>query len=176
MEAIELSDGVVSVRTPTEADAATVVDAIQSSVHEVGRWLPFATPDYGIDDALAWITGEIDPGHPLVIVAPGGRIVGTTGLNQLNETNQLANLGYWLRTDATGHGYATRATRLVARYGIQRLGLRRVEILMAVGNEASKKVAERAGAHFEGTLRDRLLIGDESHDAHVFSFVRGDFD
>ena len=46
------------------------------------------------------------------------------------------NLGYWVRTDATRRGIATAATRRLARWAFEALGLRRVEIVIAPGNAA----------------------------------------
>jgi RimJ/RimL family protein N-acetyltransferase len=56
----------------------------------------------------------------------------------------------------------------------RRLGLERVEILTAVENEASRRVAERAGATLEGTVRHRFLLHGVYHDAHLYSLVRTD--
>jgi RimJ/RimL family protein N-acetyltransferase len=73
----------------------------------------------------------------------------------------MANLGYWVRTSETGRGIASKATRLVAQFGFAELGLQRIEILAAVGNVASQRVAEKAGAVRECVARKRLLINGE---------------
>jgi hypothetical protein len=84
----------------------------------------------------------------------------------------LANLGYWVRTSATGHGVATRAARLVAQFGIEKIGLLRVEIVVAIGNIASMRVAEKAGAKREGILRNRLVGRDKVLDAVMHSLTQ----
>jgi RimJ/RimL family protein N-acetyltransferase len=56
------------------------------------------------------------------------------------------------------------------------LEINRIEILVAVGNIPSQKTAEKAGATREGILRKRLKIGNEIHDAVIYSFVKADFD
>ena len=48
----------------------------------------------------------------------------------------------------------------------------KVANMMAVENEASRRVAERAGATFEGTLRHRILLHGVYHDAHLYSLIR----
>jgi RimJ/RimL family protein N-acetyltransferase len=106
-----------------------------------------------------------------VIIDPAGDIVGSAGLNAIDEANGRANLGYWLRTDRAGHGYATRATVLLANYGMATVGLHRVEIVMSVENEASRAVARRSGAAYEGVLRNRLLLHGRLHDAHSYSLI-----
>ena len=86
----------------------------------------------------------------------------------------MANLGYWVRTSATGKGIASRATRLVAGFAFEELKLQRVEIMAAVGNIASQRVAEKAGAIREGVLRKRLLNDDRPLDAVLFSLIEED--
>jgi RimJ/RimL family protein N-acetyltransferase len=66
------------------------------------------------------------------------------------------------------------ATRLAARFGFEQLGLQRIEIVAAVGNVPSQRVAEKAGATREGVSRKRLLIHGESLDAVLFSLVPED--
>lgn len=95
-------------------------------------------------------------------------------MNQLNYIHRVANLGYWTRSSAVGRGVGTIATRLVARFGFEQLGLQRIEIVAAVGNRASQRVAEKVGATREGVLRRRLLIHGKSQDAFVYSLVSED--
>jgi len=48
----------------------------------------------------------------------------------------------------------------------------RLEILVAISNLPSQRVAEKAGAVREGVLRRRLLLHGVSHDAVMFSLTR----
>lgn len=169
-----LSDGVITLRAATLADAAAMAAVVRSSVAELAPYMPWATEVYDEAAARAWIERMGPNDLQCLIVGDDGELAGACGLDQVNEINRSANLGYWLRSDRTGRGWATRATRLLARHGLTRLGLERIEILMAVENEASRRVAERAGATFEGTLRRRLLLHGRFHDAHLYSLVRED--
>ncbi len=174
---IELTDGVITLRTPVEADAAPLAAAVQQSIRELAPFMPWATPGYGVTESLKWIRHEIAPDEVgFVIIEPGDELVGSCGLNGFNELNRFANLGYWVRSDMTGRGHATRATRLLAEYALRTLGLARVEILMSVENRASRRVAERVGARFEGQLRSRLLLRGRHHDADLFSLIATDND
>ena len=170
-----LTDGVITLRPPTEADAPAIVAAVAASLPELEPFMPWATPGYDVETALTWFRGEIEPDElRFVIVGDDGEVAGGCGLNMFNHVNHYANLGYWLRSDRTGRGWATRATRLVARHGLTNVGLERVEIIMSVENGPSRRVAERAGATHEGTLRHRLLLHGRYHDADLFSLVRSD--
>lgn len=172
---VELTDGTITLRPPVDDDLPALADAVRSSKAELAPFMPWATGEYREADTLAWIRGEhgVDE-RSFVIIGPDGDIIGSCGLNGFNAPNKLANLGYWIRTSATGHGFATRATRLLAAHGFAEVDLARIEITMSVENVASRRVAERAGAHHEGVLRDRLLLEGRHHDAHLFSLVPGD--
>jgi ribosomal-protein-serine acetyltransferase len=79
-----------------------------------------------------------------------------------------------VRTGQTGKSVATKAARLAARFGFEQLRLNRIEILAAVDNVGSQRVAERVGAIREGVLRRRLLIRGQAQDAVMFSLVPED--
>ena len=95
-------------------------------------------------------------------------------MNFINRVHQIGNLGYWVRSTAAGRGVATQAARLMARFAFEQVGLHRVEILAAIPNIASQRVAEKAGAVREGVLRNRLLIRGVSYDAILFSLIPED--
>ena len=67
---------------------------------------------------------------------------------------------------------ATAAVERVRNWGFEQTRLVRLEVVIAIGNIASHRVAEKAGALREGTLRSRLLLHGTHHDATMFSFIR----
>lgn len=160
-------------REPVDEDAAGVAAAVSASMDELAPWMPWATPSYDEASALAWIRGELGDVHRFVMIDAGGEIIGSCGLNGIDEKNSAANLGYWVRSDRAGHGFATTATKLLAAHGLGEAGLHRLVVTMSVENLASRRVAEKAGAHYEGIARGALLLHGEYHDAHVWSFVAG---
>ncbi|BAN01961.1 GNAT family N-acetyltransferase [Ilumatobacter coccineus] len=161
-------------RQPVDADAVAVATAVQASLAELLPWMPWASADYDEAMALAWIRGETGDPYRFAIVDDDGVLVGTCGLNGVDELNRSANLGYWVRTDRAGNGLATAATRLVAEFGLREAGYQRLEIKMSTRNHASRRVAEKAGATHEGVARSSLLLHGEFHDAHVWSILAGE--
>ena len=172
---VQLTDGRVRLRAPVPSDVDALVESVSRSLPELEPWMPWATRDYDRAVGMKWITGELDAkAHSFVIVDTDGTFAGTCGLNGIDELNRSANLGYWLDSGRTGRGLATAATKLLAVHALRRLDLHRVEIVMAVDNVASRRVAERAGATYEGRLRNRLLLHGVHHDAHSFSLIPTD--
>lgn len=155
-------------------DASALIEAVRSSMDELSVWLPWATESYGLDEASGWIAGVHGDRFRLLLLEPDGTVVGGVGINDVDDHHRRANLGYWVRSDRTGRGYATEAVRRMVEIGFGEAGMLRLEVLMSVENVPSRRVAEKAGAQHEGVARARLRVGNHQHDAHVFSFVRGD--
>lgn len=161
-------------------DADAIYQAVCESKTELARWLPWCHAAYAPSDTLEFlnlrgVAFRQDQEHAFAIFErDSGRFAGATGVNQIDRHARRANLGYWLRTDCTGKGYATQSTLLVARWAFAALALERIEIVAATENIASQRVAVRAGATREGIARRRLRLGEEQRDAVVFSLVPSD--
>ncbi|WP_266168272.1 GNAT family N-acetyltransferase [Dyella subtropica] len=161
-------------------DASALFEAASESVQSVGRWLPWCHAGYARADSEAWIAhshagwqrGEL---FAFAIVDTETQtVVGGLGLNQFNRQHRSANLGYWIRHSRQGGGIASEAVSVIARFGFDTLGLVRVEIVVAEDNLASRRCAEKAGAHFEGIARQRLMIADVPVDAAIYALIPAD--
>jgi ribosomal-protein-serine acetyltransferase len=158
-------------------DAPAIWAAARESLTELQRWMPWAHANYAIDETRSWLTVQVQAFQQrttfeFAIVDDTGAYLGGCGLNQLDALNQRANLGYWVRSSAAGKGIATAATRLTRDWGFANTDLARLEVLVAVGNAASRRVAEKSGAVYEGILRSRLLVHGARHDAAIYAFIR----
>ena len=167
-----------SIRAYEPEDAQALWEAARESVRDVFPWLPWCHPEYSMAEAVEWIRSRAPLAaegreYTFAIVGTDGRFLGGCGVNQINRLHRFGNLGYWVRTSATGHGVATEAVRQVAEFAFRTADLVRLEIVCAVGNDASQRVAERAGAVREGILRHRLLVHGQPVDAVMYSLVRG---
>jgi RimJ/RimL family protein N-acetyltransferase len=176
MPTLRVSPPVV-LRPLTLADVPEIYAAVNESRAELARWMPWCTPDYDQSGVAAFVENsamdrQVGRAYEFGIFDVDGVFLGNCGLNTLNVENKLANLGYWVRSSRTRRGFATSAVGALARWGFENTGLNRLEIVVALGNVASQRVAERAFALREGTLRQRLVLGDRSHDAAVYSIVR----
>jgi RimJ/RimL family protein N-acetyltransferase len=171
---------VSTLRRYAATDAEALHEAARESVAEVYPWLAWCHRDYSLAEAVEWTRSraelaESGEEYNFVIAGSDGRFLGACGLNQINRVHMFANLGYWVRTSATGRGVATEAVRQLARFAFGHTDLVRLEIVCAIGNERSQRVAERARARREGVLRHRLMVHGEPVDAVMYSLVRQDW-
>jgi len=173
---IFFTDGVVTVRPYQPEDAAEVYAAVSESQKEVPHWLAdlkgLALPDVQEYIASQPATWNDDRAYNFAILeSSSNQIIGGCGLTRINRRHRICDLYYWIRTGATGRGYATRAVILMARFAFDSLGMQRMEIVIEPENLASLRVAEKAGAISEGYLRNRLFNRGEPRDAVIFSLV-----
>ena len=160
-----------------ESDGDDLHAAIQESLVEVGRWMPWCRAEYSLEEAREWAAGRAELArqgveYDFAIRDEAGRFLGGCGLNQVNRVNRFANLGYWVRTSAMGRGVAPAAVRLLINHVFETTDLLRIEIVCAVGNERSQRVAEKVGARREGILRNRLILPTGPADAVMNSVIR----
>lgn len=180
-ETLVLARNTVRIRRSEVDDAERTLAAVRASMTELARWTPWAHPDYSLEDARIWLelcAEGWDKGTQYSFVAADiatGEVLGDCSISQINRMHGFANLGYWVRSTATGQGLGSALARRVARFGIEALQLNRLEILTSVGNRASQRVAEKAGATREGVLRSRLILREEIQDALLFSLTARDF-
>lgn len=173
----ELRDDLVILRRYRNEDIPALFEAACSSIDEVYPWLPWCHPGYQLMESQEWVGKQIqrwDEGKEFefTIYNHQKEFVGGCGLNQINPLYKIANLGYWIKTGRTGHGYARAATRQLAEFGLTQLGLKRIEIVVAVQNLPSQRVAEHTGARKEGVFRNRLLLHGQCHDALIYPLCR----
>lgn len=139
---------------------------------ELLRWLPLVPRPYTLEHARAYVA---DPDGPYsYAIEDAGRLVGSIAL-RVDEQNATGNLGYWCAAEARGRGITTRALRLLCRYGLEELGLGRLELITDPDNAASQRVAEKVGFRREGVLRSHLRHPDgHRRDSVMFSLLPGE--
>lgn len=142
------TDGVVALRPWSRGDAGSLVECLDGD-EEIGRWLDQIPQPYTLEDALAFI-GRTAETTLAVVDAVSGRVLGGIGLRW---TEDVAEIGYWCRSDARGRGVTTRALVLAARLALEE-GAARVQLRADIENLPSRRVAEKVGFTIEGVLRN----------------------
>jgi RimJ/RimL family protein N-acetyltransferase len=176
------TDGSITIRKYKNDDAEHLYRAVSESIPELSPWLHWCHKEFSFDDIKNWSTDyneawKTGKEYDFVIIKNTDDLpLGVCGFNQFNNENRFANLGYWVKTSHTKQGIAKAAALLIARFGFTELNLNRVEIVIAVENTPSHKVARGIGATKEGLLRKRLVARDKVYDAVMYSLLPEDIE
>lgn len=134
---------------PDDAEARANIERAASSWRE-GTWAVFRIVDASTDEVVG-------------------------GVSLRFGDFEVAEVSYFLRASVRGRGLATRAVRVVSRWAFDELGIERIELRAHPDNEASRRVAERAGFTREGIERaSRTWPDGRRFDSILFSLIPGD--
>ena len=149
-----LSDGVVTLRRWRPADAPAVFAACQDPL--IARFVPIPQP-YELAHA-EWFV-DVRQRDPDGVEESGFAIVDRDtdvllgAIARHGPFGHRALFGYWLAPGMRGRGLATRALRLIVDWTLATTDAIRLEVYTDVANDASGRVAERAGFEREGIRR-----------------------
>ncbi len=173
-----LDAGGVRLRPFTDADVPAMVAACRDP--ETIRWTTVPDP-YTERDAVwflrehaadVWARGT---GAVFAVADPADDgYLGSIDLRISAADPAVADVGFMAAPAARGRGHMTAALRAVARWGLEAVGLERVEWRAHVGNDASRRVAEKAGFRLEGVARAGIAHRGGRRDTWVAALVRAD--
>ena len=139
---------------PTAAWERRVRRRIARSGRLVDGWL-----DLGIE-ADGRLVGDIGARQPPASLPPG---VFEIGISLFAEADR-------------GRGYGSEAVRLLTEHVFGELGAERVQASTHVDNGAMRRVLERLGYRYEGTLRAFMPGGDHARDDYaLYAVTREDW-
>ena len=111
-----------------------------------------------------------------LIIAPDGRIIGESIINEIDWERRCANFRIAIfDTREHGKGIGTWAVEVTRDYAFEVLQLHRLELSVFSFNPRAKKVYEKAGFRVEGVLRDAALDGDYFADEILMAILEDDW-
>ncbi len=181
MLSTHVTDDIVILRPFRLEDVAQLYEAVRESLINLKPWMSWAHDAYAPQDADDFIRitrarWEEKTLYAFAIVdTKNNELLGGCSLSHKHPIYHYCNLGYWVRTSHQGKGLAGRAAKLAAQFGFEHGGIIRTEIVIARDNEKSIRVAEKIGAHYEGILLNRMVVGKSIYDAKMYSLIPQDF-
>jgi len=155
--------------------------AVLASIPELPTYETWAHAAYSLEEAAQYVNwwrqarDRKQAYYFAVEECDTGRLLGSCGISDLLHDHHRAGLGFWIRQDFTNQGYATEAAKAVLALGFRELELNRIELEIAVNNQASRRVAEKLGTVYEGTLRQRLFLPAGPVDTAIYSALRDEW-
>ena len=150
----------VDIRRLTTADAPLLVEATSN---ETGRalWDSHPTGPYSLEEARAALAKWCDKDQSFGMFE-GTRLVGAIGL--MPDGEDSAELAYWVRPESRGRGLAAEALHNLTNWAHNK-GFRRLWLEIRPDNEASQRVAARAGYMYEQRVPNHC----EAHDCLIWT-------
>ncbi len=129
------------------------------------RYLSFIQAKYRAGEFYDWA----------VCMKDSGRMIGTCGFTSFDMQNNCAEVGYVLNPRFWHRGIALEALNEVLRFAFLVLDVHRVEAKFMLGNDASRRVMEKAGMTFEGVRRESMLVKGRYVSIGVCSILKSEF-
>jgi len=165
---------------PTERNAEEIYAVVRENLEELKLWMPWVADDYSIELARDFIKRNLiefaENNTFAAAIVLDEKIVGTIGFHNLDTTNKLIQMGYWLDKQAQGKGLATRCCRVLINYAFDDLRLNRIQINCNVENVKSRAIPERLGFKLEGIHRQVEWLNEEFRDWAVYAMLKADWD
>jgi RimJ/RimL family protein N-acetyltransferase len=141
----------LTLRPWTDADIEPLIKIHQDPA--MHRWA--RTHLNNKDDATHWLATQHDGWQTgtrlsFAVHNDDGQLVASVVVK--HPPSEPAEVGYWTAAHARGQGIASRALDTLSRWAFTTLGLTHLNLIHQTDNEASCRVAEKAGYPFKGIL------------------------
>jgi len=158
-------------------DTSAVHEAVRASIPELAEFLPWAvnyqrsvTAQFVKDSIGAWASGRAFD-FAIRALDNEDRHLGNVSVWFTSRANSVGEVGYWIRSDATGQGIGTEATARALQIAFEELNMHRITTRIAIGNIASERIVQKLGFLKEGTLRDEVKVGARWLDHTVWGLL-----
>ncbi len=153
------------------SDAESLHDAF-SDEKLMAYWS--SEPHKDLVETERYITGNMTAKYPTWAIAIGeGPAIGWVVL--IPHRDGVREIGYILRRDAWGKGYASEAVTRIIDYGFRELGLRRIFADVDPDNAASIVLLEKLGFVREGLLRAEWETHIGVRDSYIYGLLAADW-
>lgn len=105
-----------------------------------------------------------------------GECIGQVAYFLVDQKNHFGEIEYCVGKAFQGRGYATEATKAVIRYGFEKINFNKVQICVRPSNLPSKKVIDKCGFTYEGTLREYFYRNGKYEDRMYHSILRREWE
>lgn len=144
---------------PTFKLAEELMVLVDESRNELLPWLSWADTNRKPEDEFDWLLNwcekhwQDDNGYAYIIKKKSdGKMLGAIDFMKIHNKWKSGEIGYWLRSSETGHGYMHEAVAVLEKE-IFAHDINRVVIRNDVRNLRSANVAAKAGYHLDGVMR-----------------------
>lgn len=140
-------------------------EPVYSTIEEVNGLIQKYIDGYKSNDYYRWA----------VIEKNGKSCIGQIAYFLVDTTNHFAEIEYCIGTEFQNKGYITEAARAIIRFGFEKIGLNKIQISTKSINAPSRRVIEKCGFTYEGTLREYFYFNGMYVDRLYYSMLRNEY-
>lgn len=156
-----IAAGPIELRRRSIADNEQMLAAIRLSLEHLRPWMPWAAQpptDQTVREVAERSIRQWDADEEYglgMYEVDTGELVGASGLHRRVGPGGI-EIGYWVRADRTGRGYAKAAAAALTRAAMALDGMERVEIHCDQANVASAAVPRALGFRLDRVTPDKV--------------------
>ncbi len=164
-------------------------DASNEEIEKFTEWLnDFQVTDYtGRSEQITTLSGEKEylensakntsDRNFNIIELKNNKLIGTTGLEQINWIRRSAVLGIFIGDkDYRDNGYGTEAIKLLLEYGFKYLNLHSIRLELIAINERAHKCYLKCGFKDTGKSREEIFLNGKYYDKLYMDILESEFD
>lgn len=111
-----------------------------------------------------------------VILDETNECIGQIAFFLVNSKNHFGEIEYCIGSKFQRKGLATEAIKAVIQFGFENINFHKIQVCHKDGNIASKKVIEKCGFRYEGTLRDFFYINNKYVGRLYYSLIKEEWE
>lgn len=143
----------------------------------IAKYLRNAFPyPYTVSDAENYVKICIENNNHRQIcraIVVNGKAVGSIGIFLKDDVySKSGELGYWLSENFWNKGIMTKAVRQICESAFQMFDIVRIYAEPFAVNVGSKRVLEKCGFNYEGTLKKSVYKNGEYFDSCVYALIK----
>lgn len=137
-------------------------EPVYSTKQEVAELLTSYIESYCKSDYYRWA----------IILKETNICVGQIAFFLIDNKNHFGEIEYCIGKEFQGKGLATECTKALIDFGFNEIKLNKIQICHKANNIPSKRVIEKCGFTYEGTLRDFFYMDGKYVDRLYYSILK----
>ncbi len=137
-----------------------------NTIDEVNKLLEKYIQNYANNDYYRWAIVDND----------SKRCIGQIAFYLVNTNNHFAEIEYCIASEYQNKGLMTEAVKALIGFGFEIIGLHKIQISTKEINAPSKRVIEKSGFTYEGTLRDYFYYEGKYIDRLYYSMLISEYE
>lgn len=157
-------------------DIFKIFNTLNNEREYLREWLPFVDTTREVEDTGNYVRYVLQTADKQFTIYYNDQFIGLIGFKDTDADNKKIEIGYWLSQNAQGKGIMTQSVSKLVEYAFNEMGMNRIQIKVAVGNNKSRRIPEKLGFQMEGIERDgELLVDNVFTDIAVYSLLRKEY-